>query len=187
MNIIFLDVDGVLNGYNIFSDTCYKIAKKLHLPRSIKNIFDPFRISERRIKFLSEIVHKTKAKVVLSSSLRKSYWEIPYEKKIGDLKRLEELFRKYNLEIIDITPQCVSNRREDEIISWLARNEKKVDNFVILDDERSNLECFVGSNLVQTSSIKEGEIIKGYSSENTGLKKKHIKMAVDILSIKKVD
>ena len=46
MNIIFLDVDGVLNGYNKFRDFCYKWAKRLRMPKFIKNYFHPFHISE---------------------------------------------------------------------------------------------------------------------------------------------
>lgn len=41
--------------------------------------------------------------------------------------------------------------------------------------------CFVGSRLVQTSSVSSGQIITGHWRDNTGLKNKHIKEAVRIL------
>ena len=52
-----------------------------------------------------------------------------------------------------------------------------------IDDERFDLECFVGGRLVQTSSTRKGQMIKGHWYENTGLKWKHVKKAIFILSV----
>lgn len=66
----------------------------------------------------------------------------------------------------------------------VIKHEDEVENFVILDDERFDLGCFVDSNLVQTSSVLKGNIIKGIWRENTGLKRKHIEKAIGILNEK---
>ena len=184
-NIIFLDIDGVLNGYNRWNTLGWKIICKLKLD-SLKTWYrrltDPYGVHERKVKRLAKIVEAAGAKVVMSSTWRTHYWKTPYEAQIGHMKKLTDLLNKYDIQVIDITPESSTGHRADEIISWLSRHEDEVENFVILDDERFDLECFVGSNLVQTSSVRAGEMIKGYGRENTGLKNKHVKQAIKILN-----
>lgn len=184
-NIIFLDIDGVLNGYNRWITLGWKIICKLKLD-SLKTWYrrltDPCGVHERKVKRLAKIVETTGAKVVMSSTWRMHYWKTPYEEQIGHVKKLTDLLNKYNIQVIDITPKSSTGYRANEIISWLSRHEDEVESFVILDDERFDLECFVGSNLVQTSSVRAGEMIKGYDRENTGLKNKHVKQAIKILN-----
>ena len=99
------------------------------------------------------------------------------------LKKLADLLNEYGIEVIDITPRLYTKGRDSEILSWLADNHSKVESYVVIDDERSDLECFVRVNrLVQTSSVPEGEMIKGLWYENTGLKRKHVKQAIEILN-----
>ena len=95
---------------------------------------------------------------------------------------LVSILNKYNIKVIDITPGSPDGSRDKEIKEWLTKHEDMVKRFVILDDERSDLECFVGSHLVQTSSISKGQIIMGCARENTGLKNKHVKQAIEILT-----
>ena len=92
------------------------------------------------------------------------------------------LIKKYNLEVIDYTPRSFNGRRDEEILSWLSEHEEEVDKFVILDDERYDLECFVNKELVQTSSVKKGQMIKGHWQETTGLRNKHVRKAIKILN-----
>ena len=182
MNIIFLDIDGVLNGYNKYTYFIIDITEFLHIPRNFVskklNIFMP---KEKYVKRLSKIVHKTNAKVVMSSSWRFGYWNTPYKKMFDDQRKLYDLLNKYNIEIIDITPNSKDGIRENEINQWLKETNIKVDNFVILDDESFDLQSFVGTNLVKTSKVVEGDMIKGLAYEDTGLKRKHIKQAIKIL------
>ena len=186
MNIIFLDIDGVLNGYNRWNTLGWDIVCKFNSER-LRNWYreftNPCGVHEKKVKLLAKIVHRTGAKVVMSSTWRHSYWKFVNGESdsIDDVKKLDSLFNKYNIDVIDITPKSKSGRREDEIIAWLSRHENEVDSFVILDDERFDLECFADKELIQTSSVSKGEIIRGFDHEDTGLKRKHVKKAINIL------
>lgn len=183
-NIIFLDIDGVLNGYNKWNLFGWKIACFTN-SKKIKNwyrkVSDPVGIHERKVKRLAKIVKATNAKVVMSSSWRFGWWNTPYEKQFEDQRKLTDLLNKYHIEVIDITPKSSDGRRDKEITEWLSKHKDMVNNFVILDDERYDLECFVNLGLVQTSSVKKGQMIKGHDSEDTGLKNRHVKEAINIL------
>lgn len=124
----------------------------------------------------------TNSKVVMSSSWRGGFWNVPYEEKTEDQKLLTDLLNKYNIEVIDITPKLPDGRRDKEILSWISKHENEINNFVILDDERFDLECFVNTHLVQTSSVPRGKMIMGHWYENTGLKRKHVKKAICMLN-----
>lgn len=182
-NIIFLDIDGVLNGYNFWNLFGWNLACIFRFRNLYRKLSNPFGVHERKVKRLAKIVHKTNSKIVMSSSWRFGFIE-PYEEKSDRQKQLADLLIKYNLEVIDITPRSTDGRRDKEILSWLSRNEDKVNNYIILDDERFDLECFVGSKLVQTSSVPRGKMIKGHWYENTGLKQKHVRKAIKILNNK---
>lgn len=174
--IIFLDIDGVLNGYDFWRLLGWNIACKLHIQEWYrKHTRNPFGIHEEKVKRLAKIINKTDAKVVLSSSWRHAFRRTPYEDKKDDLKLFADLLEKYNIEIIDITPKSCDGRRDKEILTWLAHNEYYVESYVILDDEKFDLECFVGSHLVQTKDKN-----KYYTS--LGLKNKHVKQAISILN-----
>ena len=43
-------------------------------------------------------------------------------------------------------------------------------------------ECFIGKELIHTSSVPRGRMIKGQWFENTGLKRKHVRKAIKILN-----
>lgn len=183
-NIIFLDVDGVLNGYNFWNMLGWKLACLTHnenIKEWYRKISDPCGVHERKVKRLAKIVHSTNAKIVMSSSWRNAFWNTPYEEKKWNLKKLADLFIKYNIEVIGITPRSPRGRRDDEIISWLSKHETEVDKFVILDDERFDLECFANKELIQTSTVKKGQMIEGCWWESTGLKRKHVKKAIELL------
>lgn len=183
-NIIFLDIDGVLNGYNkwnIFGWKLVCLSKCKRLKTWYRKVSDPVGVHESKVRRLSKIVKATNAKVVMSSSWRFGWWNTPYENQYEDQKKLTDLLNKYNIKVIDITPKSSDGRRDKEILEWLSKHEYEVKQFVILDDERYNLECFVGSHLVQTSSVGKGQMIKGHDREDTGLKNRHVKEAIKIL------
>jgi hypothetical protein len=183
IKIIFLDVDGVLNGYNKWTYRIISISKLLHIPvRVIRNTLKIFEVKEKYVKRLSKIVKRTGAKIVMSSSWRFGYWNTPHEEKCRDQKRLHDLLSKYNLEVIDITPNSANGKREDEINQWLKQTQLTVDKFAILDDESFDLQSFVGKELVKTSEVTEGDMIQGLAYEDTGLKRKHVKQAIRILN-----
>ena len=178
MKIIFLDIDGVLNGYNRFTGFCYKVFSKLHLLKFVKRHYDLFGIRTHKVKILSKIVKKTGAKVVISSSWRNGWFQ-PYEKKDERQKELQDKLEKFNITVIGITPCLKSGERGLEIKQWLEKYNDIVDSFVILDDEKFDIEKYYQKELVLTS--KTG-YIKGAWYENTGLKRKHIKEVINILN-----
>ena len=102
MNIIFLDVDGVLNSMAYFEQNKDK---------------GRIEISDYHLQMLAKIYHACDAKIVLSSSWRELddesdihvYWM--YEYLVNELA-------KYDMEIISKTPVIKMNRPL-EIKTWL--------------------------------------------------------------------
>lgn len=198
MKIIFLDIDGVLNGYNFWNQLGWKLVCIINnekLTQWYRDTTEPFGIHTPKFKKLVKIVRKTGAKIVLSSCWRWRLTQTPYEEMDKHELKFYNLCKKYNIGIYDITPRSANGRRDKEITEWLARHEygvvqtkdfykplEPVDKFVILDDERYDLECFVGKELVQTSSVKKGQMIKGHWQETTGLRNKHVRQAIKILN-----
>lgn len=109
--IIFLDIDGVLNVMSQEFD-------------DYGQLFNPI-----FVKNLADIIEKTNAKLVISSTWRFSGREF-----------MMNMWRHRNLpgEVIDATPDLGFNDnivRGDEIKAWLEKNIDKVDNYCIIDDD----------------------------------------------------
>lgn len=140
MKVVFLDVDGVLN--------------------SVRDYYSVELTTDSHFILLRELIDRTGAKIVLSSS-----WRIGLS--IGDV--LVQRLAEYGLEIYDTTPVLYfeGRKRGDEIRAWLNEH-KDVTNFVILDDESDMCE-FTKTNLVKTNT-------------NFGLKSIHIEKVVKILN-----
>ena len=186
MNIIFLDIDGVLNGYNHWHSIGWNIICKFNskkLRSWYRSKTDPCGIHKSKVKRLAKIVHRTKAKVVMSSSWRHGWWNTPYEKLYEDQRKLTDLLNKYNIEVIDITPSLINGKRDAEILQWLAKHADEVNNFIILDDENSFMKAFWDDErFIQTSVVNKSVIIQGLGAENTGLKNKHVRKAIRVLN-----
>ena len=186
MKIIFLDIDGVLNGYNNWTILGWRIVSLLHikaLKKLYRKITDPCGVHERKVKRLARIIKATNAKVVMTSSWKHSWWETPYYIMNNKQKKLTDLFNKYNINVIDITPDLLGVGRDEEILTWLSKNEKAVENFIILDDENSFLTAFYNDiRFIQTSSAPISTMIIWQRYENTGLNNKHVKQAIQILN-----
>ena len=105
MNIVFLDIDGVLN--NLGSVVACGIPSK-H--------FDPV-----SVRLVAKLCENADAKIVVSSSWRN-----------GDLQDLA--CAGISSRIIDETPHLLDIRGR-EIQAWLDEHEDKVTNYVILDDD----------------------------------------------------
>lgn len=187
LNIIFLDIDGVLNGYNKWTYRIIGISKLLHISASdMSKYLKVFEVKEKYVRRLAKIVRSTDARIIMSSSWRNGYWDVPYISRSPDQKRLTDLLNKYDLHIMGITPHDKDGIRENEITQWLTETTLQIDNFVILDDESYDLRNFVGNALVQTSSVALGDMICGLGYEDTGLKRKHVKQAIKILTRRKI-
>lgn len=149
MKILFLDIDGVLNGWN----TKERIGGYIF-------------IDEERILRLKEIIDKTGAKIVLSSSWRMcndptSQLYILYTGLVDKLK-------EYDLELYDTTPSSTYGYRGTEIRDWFKlQNIDDIESFVILDDD-NDLKPY-GRRHVQTSPVN-------------GLSDKNVKQAIKMLN-----
>ena len=126
MNIIFLDIDGVLN-CQVFYDRVGFTG-----PERENNI------CTKRVSWLNELCEDVNAKVVISSSWRHSGLEHCKER----LKLAGATF-----DIIDITGSCECRIRGVEIREWLIENAEKLsgikyydfDSYVIIDDDSDML------------------------------------------------
>lgn len=151
-NIIFLDIDGVLN-YVTCTD---------RVPRSSAI----FGINQYNVTLLSQIVKRTDAKIVLTFSW-KSGWELDHFKDV-DTSYLAISLALQDLYIMDKTADEVSPSLQGKgIINWLHHHNYK--NFVILDDEEFDYsEKHLDNHFVHTDY-------------NTGLTSKDVNKAVKIL------
>lgn len=141
MNIVFLDVDGVLNSQN----KLIKLYNKTGKPHSGNN----FPFDEKCLENLKILVEETNAKIVITSTWRK------YER---DMKILIDKFKEYDLDkhVIGYTPVLFTSR-EEEIKEYLDDLEVTC-NFVIIDDIRNM--GILNDKLVVTSSQT------GFTEEN---------------------
>lgn len=187
MKVIFLDIDGVLNGYSKRTKFMMDVVDKLHLRRFVQKHYDIFGVRTFKVLILKYIMLRTGARVVLSSSWR-NCWYRSWDPKDLRSGALHKKFFRYGVEVIGVTPHgydlnIENASRCEEIREYLRRN-RDITNYLILDDERFNFDEELLSHMVKTSETDE---IGGAWSENTGLKIKHIKPAIRILTRKEVN
>jgi hypothetical protein len=125
MNVLFLDIDGVLNSAKyinvIYERNISYIKSGSEYRESMDDVMDP-----ECIKRLNKITDITKASIVISST-----WRIKYRKNLYGL--CEELIaRGITGKIIGMTP-ILNMKRGDEIQKYINDN-KCIDKFVIIDD-----------------------------------------------------
>jgi hypothetical protein len=129
MNIIFLDIDGVLN-----CEDFYKNRGEETRNYPLCEI-DPF-----RIELLNNIITEVDVKIVISSSWRHN----------GPIEELRNIFTEVGFkgDIIDFTPtsRCSMCMRGNEIHKWIKDNEKllgkpyhQYKSYVIIDDDSDML------------------------------------------------
>ena len=131
VNIIFLDVDGVLNNIDTITTT-----------KSGWTFVDDFLVERLRT-----IVELTGAKVVLSSSWRYGMYSSGTDRQ--DYLELVDKLREFNIQVIDVTPIFSDGDREEEIMWWLEHRWFDSGHYVILDDV--NYFVDLQTNFVQTS------------------------------------
>lgn len=154
-NIIFLDVDGVLNN---------KTTKE-RSPMGFVGIDD------KLVHILKQITEENNASIVLSSTW-KSDWDADYNKCLPDGKYLVDKLRKENIEIqdkIDVS-EVGEVHRGAAICNWLRNNEYGA--WIVLDDEIFPDFKIMRSHVLQTSYSK-------------GLTNRHIRAAKVILEAQK--
>jgi len=178
VKIIFLDIDGVLNSEEFhkseIGDHIRMVAHANYINKesqgnvlSDKDIYIDH-IDPRAVKHLQEIIDKTDAKIVLSSTWRKGR---TYTALLEILKELN-----FTGKIIDVTGTgCNECYRGNEIYTWIKNNEKLLGynysdykNYVIIDGDGDML-WWQRNNFIKTSW-------------KTGLERKHIVQSIKILN-----
>lgn len=143
MKVVFLDIDGVLNG-----QAYQKIATES----------PP--IDQTRLPILKEILDKSGAKVVLTSS-----WRTGWEPGCS----FDATLREGGILIHDVTPRV--SLRPFEIAAWL-KEHPEVESFVILDDTPPSPGWgTLISHMITTDPI-----------HTPGLEQTHIPLALEILN-----
>ena len=176
MKVIFLDIDGVLNTSETFIE-----RKKNWEKTGIWTL----EIDEFRVEYLKQIIDETGAKVVLSSTWKKDFENIDgkiipiHEKGEG----LLNILNKYGIELYDILKKY-SLPREDLITIWLNEHSG-VESFIVIDDETTHLKRFMGKELIKTSFLPDGEMLKNMD-DCMGLCEDHIQIAINKLNSGKV-
>jgi len=151
MKVIFLDIDGVLNSAVYDRQRTEKDGN----------------IDKTRLAIVKELVNKTGARIVLSSSWR-NHWEKNFDECDDVGKEIITDFASAGLEIYDKTPKFGYLDRSDEIRMWLNENPD-VDAFVIFDDNGYGWDE-LSNNLIQTNY-----------QIGRALEEKHIRKALVIL------
>ena len=145
----------------------------------LKKHHDIFGIRTYRVFLLYLIVKLTGAKIVLTSTWRKSLDSWTNKK----VRSLRSNFGRFGLSILDVTPTVSTSKygshRQEEIKAWLKATPLTIKSFVIIDDEKADLED-MEDKLVYTRNKKTRKIL-GRDCANTGLKLRHVFKAIKIL------
>lgn len=190
--IIFLDVDGVLNGYNLELQKFIDLLPH-HVKNFIREHFCTFRKSSfpvRRPQMLrlKKIVDATGARIVLSSSWRKLL-DDPYFANV-----MHARMKKYGLSIYDRTGTDSKGWRENEIFSYLKNTAKKARYFGLDVSDDISLEQWAKLDPRSWIAIDDdykdmqktdgmGKLIRTeFFSRKYGLQHNHVKKAIAILN-----
>lgn len=163
MNVIFLDIDGVLNSQLYYEtpehedliakansaladcnskttnhETCDKTKCQQPCVRTSKD-WEGHDIDPRTLKLLNDLIDKTSAKIVVTSTWRGSHTRPELQSILKS--------RGFKHELFGYTPRCnVDCLRGNEILKWIKDNEKTIGknyhefrSYVIFDDDSDML------------------------------------------------
>ena len=160
INLLFLDIDGVLNyltqdGNNSYSGR-FRTGEEIE-PRLVKNL-------NRVCKEVPNL------KIVISSAWRGNMKRTIWALKFAGFEYIENIISRtssayavtkkwYKGELINLEPPytILNHRRGEQILKWLIDNpgvSKKLNNFIILDDESYDIIGDQGFNLLKSNFIK---------------------------------
>lgn len=143
MNVIFLDFNGVLDTYDNMDE-----------------------INKDNLNRLKRIVQETNASVVISSSLKNSFYYLG--RLSTKLKSIITDLNEAGIKVIGFTHSAET--REEEILIYLA-NHPEIDNYCIIDDEFKWQE--LNDHLVKLIPQREG---------GNGLRDEDVLQAINILN-----
>ena len=147
-NIIFLDIDGVLNSQKLFiQEKMRRINYYKHLPydkTEIKLLIKLLDIDFEKVLKIKELTHLTNSKIVVCSGWKNlRIWPL-----------VEEYLINLGLPILDTTLDLSSNRGK-EIRTYLKNQQ--VDNYIIIDDDIfPDFDQEQLSHLIHTNFYTEG-------------------------------
>ena len=159
MNLIFLDIDGVLNSMPYCE---LQKGKTGH-----------HEISDFHVKMLSKIYHSCHASIVLASTWRYLRNTTENEAKIM-YQYLIDTLAKYGMQIMSHTPVIFGNRPL-EIATYLQNIDTNNINYIILDDDFSKEEYKkygLEKNLIPTKFFC-------YDISEGGLQPEHVEKAIN--------
>ena len=137
-NIIFLDIDGVLNSDKYFSSIEDK--EDTYTDQVTQLLLD---IDMTKVKLLLKVARISHAKIVISSTWRR----------MKLYPSIKEVLINIGLPIVGETP-FVEGQRGEEIRTYLADNQ--VHNFCIIDDEVFKDYQELEDNLIKTDFYQDG-------------------------------
>jgi len=132
-NLIFLDIDGVLNSEHFYQITPYYTW----------DLFDPVCVI-----LLNKLIKENNAFLIISSDWRKTY----------GISQIRDIFKQNKIKgtIIDCT--SIEFNKEKGINEYLKKLSKKLKvNYIVLDDEKLNINNLVQTNLKYGFSFKDYE------------------------------
>lgn len=167
MNVIFLDIDGVLNSQIVIFDGQKQFFEDYPNPqdRTWENK-RKYYISPPMVSRLNEITKHTTTNIVLSST-----WRILFKTP----QEADDFFKSVGVlgDIISFTSTGFGGNRGKQIGEWIQQNGVK--KFLILDDETSDMDPSLLPHIVKTKYCDHE-----YSQCVTGgLQKEHIEIAIE--------
>lgn len=161
MNIVFLDIDGVLNSMPYFESIKGKRSRTHN------------EIDERHLPYLQRIVKENNAHIVLSSTWR-DLDDINNPTCYAMWQYLIDTLAKYDLTIMSKTP-IIDQIRPLEIKTWLANRKDNIKWISIEDDWNEELyeEYGIGGHLIETKFYPK-------DISEAGLLEKHVELAKEL-------
>lgn len=151
MKVMFLDVDGVLNSKDWLENNRVRTENS---------------VNPEKVKLLTEIVQKTNADVVLSSTWR-------YIPEHPMFMYLTDILWQNGIKIHSFTPKLDGDRPK-EIKEWIEKRKEKIQFVSIEDDflEDDYRKYGIEDCLVRTS----------YYGKHGGLQRNHVEKAIQLLN-----
>lgn len=151
MKVIFLDVDGVLNSKDWLENNRDRTENS---------------INPEKVKFLAEIVEKTNAEVVLSSTWR-------YIPEHPMFLHLTDVLGQNGIKIHSFTPE-LNGDRPKEIKTWVEKQSEEIQ-FVSIEDDFSEDDY-------RKYGIEDCLVRTSYYGKYGGLQRNHVEKVIQLLN-----